>query len=231
MPLAMPRLASLAFVTLAACTQVPAIVAPSTPAGAGLTVTGSATVGVRPDCADLALAVVTEAPVPSAAIAAAQARQAAVVEALRAAGVAPGELTLSQIAVSPVYQPVAAPPRYQARIAMTATTRAFDRIGALLDAAAGAGASELSTRFRNDDLPALRREVRARALADAQDRAQRTAAALGVPLGRLTAVADGGRGLATSVYFQPPTGDASELGADVEPLTIDVTLTYALPSG
>jgi uncharacterized protein YggE len=197
-----------------------------------LTATGTATIAVSPDCADLTLSVIAIASRPADAFAKVRARQASVVAALDKLGVSGPDVTLSQLGIDPVYryedqQPVI--DGYSAHITITATTRTFDQIGALMEGAADAGVSSMSTRFRRSDLEGLRKQVRDQALAAAQAKARETAATLGITLGAISGVSDASEGyLSSNDYFPTSGGGGGGLGGDVQPLTFVVTLTYDL---
>src|SRR5262249_47597475 len=111
-------------------------------------------------------------------------------------------------------------------VTITATTRAFDQIGALMGVAADAGVTEMSSRFRRSDLEAIRKKVRDQALVAAQTKAKETAATLGISLGRITAVSDASQSFLYSNEYFPSAGSPGGLGGEEQPLTIAVTLTY-----
>jgi uncharacterized protein YggE len=185
-----------------------------------LTATGTATIGVSPDCADLTLTVTAEAARPGDAFARVRDRQTAVLDALK------------QLGVDPVYRWVDDKSRlegFEARITITATTRRFDQIGPLMEAAAEAGVTSMSSRFRRSDLETLRKQVRDQALAAAQIKAADTAAALGITLGAISGVAEAGQSyLFSNEYFPSAGAGGGEIGGDLQPLTIEVTLKYDL---
>jgi uncharacterized protein YggE len=234
--LAALALALAAAAPLAACNHPPpSFVVHAAPGDkdTALTATGSFTMNVSPDCADLTLTIQSDAGKPAAAIAEARKQEDKLVAALKKAGVADADLTLSTIGVDPNY-------RYdgnrtildgfQAHVTITATTRAFDQIGALMETAADNGVTQMSSRFRRSDLEAIRKQVREQALKNAQDKAKDTASTLGLRLGRITAVADASQSyLYTSEYF-PSAADsgAVALGGETQPITVEVTLTYEI---
>jgi uncharacterized protein YggE len=197
-----------------------------------LTAVGTATISVAPDCADLSLTVSADAARPSDALAAARKNEKAVIAALKKKGVADKDLALSTLGVDPNYRTEGGRTvldGFHAHVSITATTRAFDQIGALMEAAADAGVTEMSSRFRRSDLDAIRKQVRAQALTAAQAKAKDTASTLGLTLGRITAVSDASQSyLYTNEYFQRGGGGGGGLGGEQEPLTIEVTLTYEI---
>jgi uncharacterized protein YggE len=219
-------------VALAACSHTPEIVVHAGPGDktTALTSTGSATIAVAPDCADLTLTVDADAPRPSEALALARKRQAAVLAAMTRLGVADKDLALSTLGVDPIYRSDGTRSildGFRAHLTITATTRAFDQIAPLMEAAADAGVTEMSSRFRRSDLETIRKQVRAQALAAAQAKAKDTAATLGLTLGRITTVSDASQSyMYSNEYFPSGGGGGGGLGGESQPITVDVTLTY-----
>jgi uncharacterized protein len=206
----------------------------------GLTVTGSAILEVSPDCADVTMTLTSEAARPGLATTEAQGRQEAAIAALLALGLAPNDLKLSHLTLDPVYDyPERGGPRlrgYRAAITLTATTKRFDKLGAILEAGATAGATSISTAFRRSDLPELKKQVRAMALAAAKDKAKQISDAVGIELGQVVSVAENqGGAMWRSAYF-PQVANAAEfrdsgvaLGGALQPLSLDITIAYELP--
>jgi hypothetical protein len=209
-----------------------------------MTVVGTATLEVSPDCADLTMTIVADGARPGAATTAVQAKQQKIIAALATLGVATPELKLSYLTLNPIYEPNAqgwAQLRvhtYRAEITLTATTKQFDKIGAIMEAGADAGVSSMSTQFRRSDLPELKKKVRAMALAAAKDKAKQTADALGIGLGRVVSVAESqGGSMWRNAYFPQVANTmavsdsaAVALGGALEPLTLDITIGFELAS-
>jgi len=214
-----------------ACSHEPSSIVVHTAADAqhALTATGNATIAVKPDCADLTLTVSSEAARPAEALAAARKREDALLASLKRLGVADADLALSTLGVDAVYRDDGGRSRldgFRAHVTITAITRAFDRIGALMEAAADAGVTEMSSRFRRSDLETIRKQVRDQALAAAQAKAKETAGALGIALGHITSVSDASPSFLYSNEYFPSGGGTSGVGVEAQPLTIAVTLTY-----
>jgi len=154
-----------------------------------LSVSGEGEVAARPDVAVLTLAVVSEGPSAAEAVQRTSERAAAVLATLKAEGIAERDLQTAGLSVQPrAAYAQGRPPRiegYLARNAIRATVRQVERAGALLDAAVKSGANaagdlafDLSHRGAKED--------------EARRRAELYAAALGVRLGPLRSVAEGG---------------------------------------
>jgi len=208
-----------------------------------MTVNGQATLEVSPDCADLTITIAADHGVPGAAVKSLDAKKAALVAALQKLGIANDQLKLSNLQLDPIYAPTREGwatlkvSTYRAMITITATTRDFAKIGDMMTEAAAAGATSMSTAFRRSDLPELKKKVRDMALAAARDKAQQTAKTLGIKLGRITAVAENQGGHMWSSQYFPKSANVMEsnagpsavvLGGSLQPLTLDVNITFEL---
>lgn len=242
------RLAALLLATtLAACgDRTPHVIqvqpASAEPARPGtMVVSGQATLEVSPDCADLTITIGADDRDPGTAVKAVEAKKRALIAALQATGVAGGQVTLSNLQLDPIYAPnpegwaTLSVRTYRAQITVTATTRDFARIADMMSAAASSGATSMATAFRRSDLPELKKQVRAMALAAAKAKAQQTAEALGIELGRITSVAENQGGSMWSSPYVPQIANTMErqgtdavLGGALQPLTLDVTLGFEL---
>ena len=207
-----------------------------------MTVTGTATLEVSPDCADLTMTIVADGAKPGIATSGVQAKQQRIIDALKKLGVEPSDMKLSMLTLNPIYEPnpegwaQLKVHTYRAEITITATTKQFDKIGGIMEAGADAGVSTMSTAFRRSDLPELKKKVRAMALAAAKDKAKQTADALGISLGRVVSVAENQGGQMWSNYYFPQVANAMEgrdtsavaLGGSLQPLTLDITIGFEL---
>jgi uncharacterized protein YggE len=181
---------------------------------------------------------------PGAATHDAQAAEDAVVAKLRQLHVDGKDLQLSSLQLEPIYDPQIGdtrwqPPKlhgYRAAITITATTHDFSQLPAMMEAAADAGATNMTSQFRRSDLDKLKREVRDMAIAAAKAKAEQTAQALGVHIGRIVTVAENAGGAMWSSEYFPqmtenmvasrPAGGA--LGGTLQSLALDITVGYEL---
>lgn len=208
-----------------------------------MAVTGTATLEVSPDCADLTMTISSDGVKPGDATASVQAKEKALVDALAHLGVAPGDLKLSYLSLNPVYEntPLGWQVNihaYRAEITVTATTHDFGKIAPLMEAGAEAGASSMTSAFRRSDIAELKKKVRDMAIAAARDKAEQTAHALGIHLGRITAVSESPNGVMWgNAYFPQAMANVAErgggggnvsLGGTLQPLTLDVSISYEL---
>lgn len=202
---ALPRLA-----LLAAVVALPLVAyglparAETAPPPARITVTGEGRVDAAPDLATISLGVTTEAKSAAGALAANSTAMAAVLERLRAAGIAERDLQTSGLSVNPVwtgYDQSGRKPEiagFQAANVLSVRVRALDSLGAVLDAAVKDGANTLNgLSFGMAEPQPLLDEARKRAVADARRKAELMAAAAGVRLGAVESISEAGG-------YQPP---------------------------
>lgn len=238
----MTKTFSLVMLLAAACQRPVIAVSPATPPNPGLmTVTGSSTLEVSPDCADLTMTLSADNVRPGAATASVNKEEGDLVAALTKQGVSPKDMKLSLLTLEPVYQPNLYPLKvsvYRAQITVTVTTRDFSQVSALMETGANAGAEQLSSQFRRSDLPELKKKVRDEALAAAKAKAQQTATALGIQLGRIVAVSENAGGqMWTNTYFPQNSvrvqndSPGTALGGTMQPLSLEVSVGYELTKG
>jgi len=230
----------LAFLALAACGHDRIIqIAPGAEPHR-MTVTGSATLQVSPDCADLTMTLSAQDAKPLPATQNVEREEATLIATLTKAGVARDDMKLSTLELQPVYGPNPSTPwapyviqGYRAAIVVTVTTRDFARIGSLVELGAESGATAMSSQFRRSDIAELKKKVRDMALAAAQDKAKQTAHALGIQVGAIVSVSEApGGAIWNATYFPNAAAQMSSsgpaLGGTLEPLTLDVTIGYDL---
>lgn len=202
---ALPRLVLLAAVVALplAAFGLPAR-ADTAPPPARITVTGEGRVDAVPDLATISLGVTTEAKSAAAALSANSTAMAAVLERLRAAGIAERDLQTSGLSVSPVWTDYARSggrpeiAGFQASNTLGVRVRALDTLGTVLDAAVKDGANTLGgLTFGMAEPQPLLDEARTLAVADARRKAELMAAAAGVRLGAVESIAETGG-------YQPP---------------------------
>jgi len=224
--------------SLTACHDPPQII--SVPAGGELakpgqmTVTGQATLEVTPDCADLTITISADDARPGLATRQTETKKLALLAAITKAGASVGDIKLANVQLEPVYEPqgLVKIHAYRAQITITVTTHDFAKLPDLLDAAGSAGATAMAIQFRRSDIDQLKKKVRNMAIAAAKDKAQQTAAALGVKLGPIASVAENPNGMLWQAPYFPNAAarDPSSvtLGGTMQPLTLDVTVGYEL---
>lgn len=199
-----PALHLVLLVALAAPASASAQAAPPAAAAAPkLTVTGEGHVSAVPDLAVLDSAVVSTAADATQALSQNSAATRSAIAAFRAAGIAERDIATSGFAVEPQYARQSdgdsAPPRivgYTVRNQVTVKVRDLGKLGATLSAAVAGGANMVSgLSLTVADPERLLDQARRAAVADAQRRAALYADALGLGLGPLVTLSDGGASL------------------------------------
>ena len=180
-----------AFAALA--TPVAAQTAPRT-----LSMSGSGEMRAAPDSATLSAGVSASAPTAAAALSANNVRMQKVLAALKAQGIADRDMQTGNFSVSPQYANAAPnePPRltgYQVSNQLQIRLNDVAALGPTLDRLVAAGANQVnSVNFAIRDSAALLNEARAKAVADARDKAQTYARAAGVTLGPILSISEEG---------------------------------------
>ena len=204
-----------------------------------LVVTGTGEASARPDIAVISAGIVAQADTASAALAENTRAMNAVLEQLRAAGLAHEDIQTAQFAVTPLYDARppdpqrTEPPRivgYQVSNQVTARVRDIDRLGATLDSLVQGGANSIDgLHFEIADPKQMLGEARDAAVADALAKARRYATAAGVQLGEILAIEEAG------AYAPPrPMMRAEAMAASVPiapgqtELSANVTMTFAI---
>lgn len=192
-----------------------------------VTVTGVGSVEAVPDEARMSFGVETRRPTAQAAIAANADAMQKVIAALRGAGAR--ELQTEWVSVYPVSREEGVIDGYSVSNSVSATID-VDRAGALIDAAAEAGANQISgPGMSSSDAEGLYREALSKAVADARARAEILAKAAGRTLGEVTSIVEGG---AAPVPYYDRAPGAAEAATPVVPgqqeTTASVSVTFAL---
>jgi uncharacterized protein YggE len=195
-----------------------------------VTVTGDATVQSQPDTAVVTVAVVTQNASASEAQSENASKTDAVLRSVKTAAGAGAEVKTSGYSLQPQYAyKEGAPPTitsYVARNAITVTTAALERVGAIIDAATRAGANNvdgLAFTLRRDET--ARSQALAAATREATAKARTVAEALGGRVVRVIEVQEGGaivRPLVTNDSTNFVRARAEQDATHVEPGSLDV---------
>jgi len=195
-----------------------------------VTVTGNGTVTAVPDQASFSFTVQTKAATAAAALARNGNDTKAVIAAVEAAGVPEANIQTAQVSLNPVVSndgtSIVA---YTAFDTITVTKLAIAKAGSVVDAAVGAGATDVSgPSLELSGQDALYNKALKDAVANAKSKAQALADAAGRNLGDVVSIVEGGG--AVPVPFA--VGAAKDASTPIEPGTQDVqatvTVTYAL---
>ena len=179
--------------------------AASTP-GDTVVVTGVGSVKAVPDRAEFSFGVETRGATAKAALASNAAAMNKIIAALRDAG--GRDLATQYVSVWPVSQEDGKIDGYSASNGVSATID-IARAGDLIDAAADAGANQVSgPSMSRSDADQVYREALSKAVADARARAEVLAKAAGRSLGGITTISEGG-GSAPVPYAEKLAADAA----------------------
>jgi uncharacterized protein YggE len=196
----------------------------------GITVTGVGRVNTVPDEAEFSLGITTEGRTAAGALAANSTRMRELIEALKAAGVAERDIQTRDVSVGSGYDETGRSDDFVASNTVSVLIRDLDRAGAVLDAAARAGANNVYgpslTRSNREGLEAKALED---AVANARKRAETLADAAGIELGAVSAITesvpshDGGWALrAADAAASPPIEKGTQ---EIQAI---VTVTFAI---
>jgi uncharacterized protein len=172
-----------------------------------LTVSGMGEARVAPDVATVRLGVVAQAATARAAQEQVNRAAGAVLEAIRKQGVKAEDVQTSGLSLSPLYSQGRSgneTPKitgYQANNTVTVRIEDLAKVGPVIDAGLGAGANTLDGvefGLRNDE--AARSQALADAAAKARAKAETLAKALGLRLGAILEVAEGGISVSPPPY-------------------------------
>ncbi len=206
----------------------------------GIVIRTEGEVRVRPDMATVQAGVVSEGKTAAEALARNTPALAKLVEAAKAAGIAPADLMTSQVSLTPrmTQPPVTPGPRppraatidgYEARTGITVVVRDLAKAGPLIDALVAAGSNEMSgISFGLADETRVRDEARQKAAEAARGRAALYAQALGVKVGDLVSIVE-----AEAESIGRPQGEMRtfRMAAGAAPISVEpgeITVTSAL---
>ena len=203
-------------------------VAGSTATARSLTIAGSGAATAVPDRAAFSFGVTSQAKTASAALAANGAEMKKVIAAIKAAGVATKDIQTAAVSLSPRYSPSGEDiVGYTASNTVNATIKGISGVGAVIDAAVGAGANQVygPAFTRSDEALLYRRALRA-AVANARSKAQTLTGAAHVRLGPVRSITESSSGPAP-VAEKVAAGD-TPIEAGTSTIQASVTVEFAL---
>lgn len=205
-----------------------------------ISVNGTGIVSVQPDTADVTVGVTTQRDKANAAANDAANVMDAVVKAIKALGVDEKDIQTSALSLNGVYDYNANPARltgYQATNQVTVTVRDITKTGAIIDAATGAGATDVSNIvFRLNDQSAAEAQARTAAVNNAKAKADTIASAAGVPITGVVSIVEASTTTPPPVFFDsreamagaPDQAPTPVLGGTVD-ITVNVSIVYSIP--
>lgn len=216
----------------------------ATPTGAmgvaTVSVNGHGEVSVLPDTASVSIGVDIIKPTLSEAQDQANAQAAALIESLKATGIADEDIQTDYYSVNILrdYSENADPTQitgFEIINQLRVTVRDTDSLGALLDSAVDAGANSIyGITFYVDDKTAAASEARVAAVDDARTKAEELASAAGMTLGPVVAISEGTMPIISPMYGMGRGGGMAMAEASVPveagstTVSVDVSVTFEL---
>lgn len=185
-----------------------------------------------PDTFTIMIGVSTQGSSAKAALQDNNAKSRALLDLLRANGIAAEDLQTRQLSINPTYTDKAKISGYQVDNMVQAKSRDIARAGALIDAAAGVVGNAVRVQhisFSVGDDSALRTEARTRAVNQAKAQAAQLAKAAGVTLGRIRSIiehVDPGHPIGYDMRSALGAADSVPLQAGQQELTVSVDIVY-----
>lgn len=205
-----------------------------------VSVSGHGEVNVAPDTASVNIGVDVIKPTLDEAQQQATAQATAVIEAMKAMGIADEDIQTDYFSVNILrdYSENADPTQitgFEIINQLRVTVRDTDTLGELLDAAVTAGANSIyGVTFYVDDRTAASSEARTEAVANAREKAEELAEAAGMTLGPVVAISEGTPPIIAPVYGMARGGgmaqDAAAMPVEAGSTTVavDVQMTFEL---
>jgi uncharacterized protein YggE len=197
-----------------------------------ISVSGTGTVTLVPDVADLHVGVVIQRPKVRDARAAAATAMQGVVKALKEAGVTERDIRTTTLSLQPVYDynTTGAAPKivgYELRNGVVATVRDLDRLADAVDGALAAGGTTLDgVTFRLDDPTGPEAQARTQAMRAARAKADALASAAGVTIVGVASISEAAE---SSPWPVPYAGArADEAATPILPGTSDISVTVSV---
>lgn len=198
-----------------------------------ITVTGEGIVETASDQATISLGVTTNAQTAVAALAANSEAMEAMMNQLRAAGVAPADLQTANLSLNPNwsgYDSSSTPTiaGYIASNMLNVRVRDLEALGTILDAAVSDGANTMNgISFGLSEPNPVMNEARTRAVADATSRASVLATAAGARLGPVVSITEGGTYPGPAPMFRAESTGVPIAEGELA-MTASVTVTFAI---
>lgn len=207
-----------ALVALTGCGQVAS--SGSGPAADTVTAIGTGTGTASPDTAQFSLGVMVSNKDRVTAQNNASKVSAAIIAAVKAAGIDAKDIQTSQISLNEQFGPTGVTVvGYQAVQTIDVKTKSLDKVSAAIDAATAAGATNISgPSFTLTDTNAARIDAIGKAMADAKARAAAIAKAAGRSLGRVISVTEADLGQVSPVFDRL---SAASAGKAVTPVPVE----------
>ena len=194
---------------------------------ATVSVTGTGRVTVEPDTASISLGVTVFETNLSEAQARATTQMTAIIDAVRAAGVADEDIQTANYSVNvrQDYDENGNPTKvigYDINNTVNVTVRDLDALGSILDSVVQAGANTIyGISFYTFDMTEATAQARAAAVADARAHADQLAGAANVQVGRIVTITEGSSAAPPPIFYDR-AADSEMAMADSAPVPVQV---------
>jgi uncharacterized protein YggE len=215
--------------------------ADSNPPEHTISVSGTGRVLIKPDVADVSLGVhVERGKARESEVAAAEA-MGKIIAALKAAGVADADIETANISLQPTYDYSSSKQTitgYATDNLVSITVRDLTKVGATVDAAVDAGATQVNgITFRVDDQSKVEAQARAAAMKDAKSKADALALAAGVNITGVASISEVNSPVPMPYPYDmrqsagAPAADRAVTPVEPGKVTLEVTVTvsYLIP--
>lgn len=203
-----------------------------------LSVSGTGSVSVKPDVADVTVGVTVQRDNAGDAAADAANVMDAVITAVKALGIAEEDIQTTTLNLSPVYDYDRTPYRlvgYTASNMVTVTVRDLAQTGPVIDAATGAGATDVNgISFRLQDQSAAETEAREMAVRAARAKADTIATTAGTEITGIISIAETNAPVPMPQYYAADMAAGREASAPTPVLAgtievrVDVAIVYSI---
>jgi uncharacterized protein YggE len=198
-----------------------------------ISVLGQASVSVAPDHAQLRAGVTSQGASAREASATNAAAMAAVMAALKDAGIAEKDIQTARLSLQPISEQERPGPAritgFRASNQVTITVHALDKVSELIDRLVAAGANEIAgLEFRVSSPSQALDDARARAIADARRKAEIYAKAAGVTLGKAVSISEGGSVPLPVTRSDMTAAIASVISPGERTLAVSVTVAFEI---
>jgi uncharacterized protein YggE len=197
-----------------------------------ITTRGVGKASATPDTIMIMIGVSTQGSSAKAALADNNAKSTALLDLLRANGIAAKDMQTRQLSINPTYTDKSKISGYQVENMVQAKSRDIAGAGALIDAAAGVVGNAVRVQhisFSVDDDSALRAQARSEAVTQAKAQAAQLAKAAGVTLGRIRSITeqvDPGYPIGYDMRSAAGAAESAPLQAGQQELSVSVDLVY-----
>jgi uncharacterized protein len=202
-----------------------------------ISVTGTGRVLVKPDVADISLGVSVQRAKAKDSEQVAAAQMAAVVAALKAAGVGDTDIQTANVSLQPIYDystSKAVITGYETDNIVAITIRDISKVGDTIDAAVAAGATSVNgITFRVDNPTTVEAQARQAAMLDAKSKATTLAAAAGVTITGVASISEVSATAPQPIYYDRAAAAsapsmAAPVTTPVQPGNVETDITVTV---